>query len=158
MRLKNVVLSFVLAILSTVAAFAQQPTAAPPDVWNYTAISQVAISTGGPTFVGWPTITIPGITNVQHVLNCIDFTVGTTLSTGGDYAVLQVEDGVAGSTVLKSWAFVPLLTPHTVNVCGLNTVGSLGNAMTIEIVKGGNFYGFLPNEYGSITVEGRDYN
>lgn len=154
---KNAVLSILLALFSTIAV-GQQTTPAPPAVWDYTVTSQVAIPTGGPTFTAWPSITIPAVSNIQHVLNCISFTIGTTLSSGGQYAVLQVEDGVAGSTVLKSWAFVPLITPHTVNVCGLNTVGSTGNAMTIEIVKGGNFYGFMPNEYATITVEGRDFN
>lgn len=158
MKFKSIVLAFVLGLFSTVASFGQVTAIAPPPTWNATVTSTVAIATGGPTFTGWPSIVIPGIANIQHVLNCIDFTVGVTLNNGGNWAVLQVEDGLPGSTVLKAWAFVPLIAPHTVNICGLNTVGTKGNAMTIEIVPGGNYYGFLPNEYATITIEGRDYN
>lgn len=158
MKFRNVVLGIVLAICSAVAGFAQTTAIAPPNTWNYTVTSTVAIATGGPTFTGWPSIVIPGVVNIQHTLNCIDFTVGVSLGNGGSWAVLQVEDGLPGSTVLKAWAFVPLITPHTVNVCGLNTVGTKGNALTIEIVPGGNYYGFLPNDYATITIEGRDYN
>lgn len=154
---KNAALSLLL-LFATAFATAQATTPpVPPAVWNYTVTSTVAIATGGPTFTGWPSITIPALANIQHSLNCIDFTVGVSLGNGGSWAVLQVEDGVPGSTVLKSWAFVPLITPHTVNVCGLNTLGSVGHAMTIEIVPAGNYYGFLPNDYATINVEGREY-
>lgn len=54
------------------------------------------------------------------------------------------------------WGFVPQLTPQTVNLCGLSVAGSVGNAMTLEFVSGGEYYNNTTTTYASLNLVGHD--
>lgn len=152
-------LTMLLFTQPCVAARAQS-LPAPPVEWSYSSASNLNGS-ATQSFSAWPAnIVVPAVSGVRHVVDCVSITVGWTGNTQGspEFAVVQLQDGVAGSAALLQWAVLPQINAQTINLCGLNVVGTAGNAMTLTITKGGNYYGFEYTEYASLNLIGHDAN
>ncbi len=155
MRQGRIAAALLLSTFGFCSIATAQTLPAAPSTWVYSAAS--TISTGSqPTFTGWPTVVVPATPGVKHVLDCISVTIGTSQGYSGTYQMLQLEDGAAGSTILMRWPVVPTPNIQRIDLCGLNVVGTAGNAMTLRFTSGGATTTYNSSEYGAINVVGYD--
>lgn len=118
---------------------------------NWSIFNQPAVSTQA-------TISKAAVASTRHVATCISFTATATTAVAAAANVqVNLRDGATGAgTVL--WTQQIFIAANTgqlagpVNFCGLNVVGSINTAMTLE------FSGLITNLFESVTLEGYDVN
>lgn len=93
-------------------------------------------------------------TNGYHVADCISYSAGATTAPAATQFTLNLRDGAtsAGTVLWSKTVVIPATAANHLdgNVCGLNLMGSLATAMTLEFSAG------LTNEFESVTLTGYD--
>jgi hypothetical protein len=117
---------------------------AAPATWSLTNAGGL----GNPTEVY---VTEPALAGVQHVATCITATyvnAGATGSASG--AGLFLVNGNYGGPGVLHWELLATNgNSSSINLCGLNVVGSVDTPMTLEIAN-------LPNAYVTVNLVGYD--
>lgn len=97
-----------------------------------------------------------GSASTRHVADCANYSAGAIAAPAATALQINLRDGATGAgTVLWSLTIVaPASAGQHVNghVCGLNLIGSLATAMTLE------FSAALASESQSVTLTGYDVN
>jgi len=123
----------------------QDETSAPPPLPAPPAEWVVSNEIAGAAAVA----TKAGISGVQHVADCVSFST-VDPGTSGAVEIIQLLDG---SSVLMQWVISspPITSAQgSISVCGLNVVGSVGSAMTLE------FTGSSTTTRESVNLVGHD--
>jgi hypothetical protein len=120
------------------ASTAELPVAALPTApaeWTFTSMPSQGTA---------PSIVIPaGGSGVKRVVDCVSINDIHVGSTSGSFDQVLLENGVAGSAKLMRWDLgIPAANSGgaSIQVCGLNIVGSANTAMTLRFgsVNGGS--------------------
>ncbi len=85
----------------------------------------------------WLSVTEPAVSGAQHVATCVTGGISNLNTTYKGTIVNLVNGSAGGSSILLSWPLVaPPSTEYSVNLCGLNVVGTVDTPMTLEVLEG----------------------
>ena len=144
---------FVIAILSVPIMASAQATSI--SIWHDVKGGRWSVIST-PAAGSQATATKAGAQAVRHVADCVSFSGGATAAPVATALQINLRDGATGAgTILWTVTVVaPATTGTTIptySVCGLNLVGTVSTAMTIE------FSSLLANLSESVTLTGYDF-
>jgi hypothetical protein len=93
-------------------------------------------------------------TGVRHVADCVSYSAGAITAPTATQLTINLRDGAtgAGTVIWSKTVVIPATAVNHLdgNFCGLNLLGSVATAMTLE------FSAALTNEFESVTLTGYD--